>query len=110
MVSECGTLPWCFCVLKGWGVPPLLGPLWKVYKKWTMQLVVCSPSSNTGASHGMQGRRTRGTPAPRGSTSCFHGYVLTTCGPTGFLHLKMLKVTRVHSRTLPPWTLRAVFL
>ena len=77
MVSERGALPWCFCALKGWGVPPLLGPLWKVYKKRAIQLVVCSLAPNTGTSHGVQGSRTRGTPAPR----ALPPVSMATCSP-----------------------------
>ena len=81
-VSECGALPWCFCALKSWGVPPLWGPLWKVCKKWAFHLVVCSPASNTAPP---TGRRPAGLRAPCSTHPCVHGCVFTTRGPGGLL-------------------------
>ena len=39
------------------------------------------------------GQQDSGHPCSQGSASCFHDYVLTTCGRLRFLHLKMLKDT-----------------
>ena len=68
------------------------------------------PCSKHGHLPWSAGQQDSGHPCSQGSASCFHGYVLTSCDPIGFLHLKMLKDTQVHSRTLHSWTPRAMFL
>lgn len=70
--SECRALPWCCPALKSWGVPPPWGPLWKVYKSFSLGFAALLQIRRLPR---VQGSGTQGTPAPRTPVS------MAACSP-----------------------------